>query len=596
MADSPNTNSDGVIKFTITSDGTAIADTAQLISLEVTKSVNKISGAILEFLDGDIANGDFPLSNEDTFKPGSALVIKAGYGSDEKQIFSGIVIRHCIAMNADSGSKLIIECKDKAVGMTVSRNNCNFIKQKDSDIIQKLLNNYDGLTPDVKSTETKFEELVQFNCTDWDFLLTRAEANGFVVCVDDGKISVNPPKTSGAVLSVTYGTDLIEFNADIDARYQFKTVKAASWDIKTQKIITEEVACSELNKQGDLTSEDLAKTLSLNDFRLQTSTPLEKTALKGWASAQQVKSSLAKIRGTMTFQGTAKAKIGSIIEVLGMGKRFNGDVYVSGVTHRLSGGTWVTDVTFGMSPDWSADFRDLAAPIASGLMPGVDGLQIGVVMKLDEDPEEQCRIQVSVPILDTETPGVWARLSTYYASSGIGNFFVPEIGDEVVLGYFNNNPCEPVILGSLYSSKNKPPYKLTKKNETKAIITKEKLTIEFDEKDKVITVTTPGNNKIVLSDKDKSILLEDQNKNKVELNDGGITLDSPKDIKVSAKGKISLNAVGDIAIKSSTGDVKAEGLNVNLTAQVGLVAKGSATAELSASGKTTVKGAMVMIN
>jgi len=596
MADSPSKESDGVIKYTVTSNGNKIPDTAELVRIEVTKCVNKISGAILEFVDGDMTQGDFPLSNEDTFKPGSELVINVGYGSNEEKIFSGIIIRHCIAIDRETDSKLIIECKDKAVAMTVSRNNSNFVKQKDSDIIQTLLGNCDGITADVKSTSTKFEEMVQFNCTDWDFLLTRAEANGYVVCVDDGKVSVNPPETSGAVLSVTYGTDLIDFNADIDARFQFKTVKSASWDIKTQKVITEEVASSALNAQGDLSSADLADTLDLSDVRLQTSTPLAQTALKDWASAQQVKSALARIRGSMSFQGTAKAKIGSIIEVSGVGKRFSGDVYVSEVVHRLFEGSWITHVTFGMSPDWSAEFRDLASPIASGLMPGVEGLQIGVVMKLDEDPEEQCRIQVSVPILDAKTQGVWARLSTYYASSGIGNFFVPEIGDEVVLGYFNNNPCEPVILGSLYSSKNKPPYELKAENEIKAIVTKEKLTIEFDEKNKVITIVTPGKNTVVLSDEGKSILLQDQNNNIVELNESGISLDSPKDIKISAKGKISLDAVGEIAITSSGGDVKADGLNINLTGQVGFVAKGSATAELSASGQTTVKGAMVMIN
>ncbi|WP_459613983.1 phage baseplate assembly protein V [Dickeya oryzae] len=56
-----------------------------------------------------------------------------------------------------------------------------------------------------------------------------------------------------------------------------------------------------------------------------------------------------------------------------------------------------------------------------------------------------------------ENDGLWARLASYYASSGIGAQFMPEVGDEVILGYFNNNPSDPVILGSLYSSKNPPP-------------------------------------------------------------------------------------------------------------------------------------------
>ena len=111
----------------------------------------------------------------------------------------------------------------------------------------------------------------------------------------------------------------------------------------------------------------------------------------------------------------------------------------------------------------------------------------------------------------------------------------------------------------------------------------------------MITITTPGNNKVVISDDGKSILLQDQNSNKVELNSSGITLDSPKDIKLTAKGGITLDAVNAISFTSKA-DVKSAGLNISNEAQVGFTAKGNASAELSAAGQTVVKGAMVMIN
>ena len=89
--------------------------------------------------------------------------------------------------------------------------------------------------------------------------------------------------------------------------------------------------------------------------------------------------------------------------------------------------------------------------------------------------------------------------------------------------------------------------------------------------------------------------MEDQTGNTVELNSSGITLDSPKDINISAKGKITLDAVGNIALTSKA-DVTASGLNITQTANVGFTAKGNASAEVSASGTTTIKGAMVLIN
>ena len=437
---------------------------------------------------------------------------------------------------------------------------------------------------------------MQYYCTDWDFMLARAEANGQLVIVVDGTVSVKAPATSSEpVLSVAYGVDLIEFQGDIDARTQFSSVGTTAWDPKTQAVAEQAATPATLNAQGDLDSAALAAVVGLTTYQLQSGVPLTTAALTSWAKAQQVKSGLARVQGRMKFQGSSLAEVGTLIELAGVGPRFSGNVFVGAVRHDIQDGEWTTEVTFGLPAHWITERSDVVAPPASGWLPGVGGLQVGVVKKLDADPEGEQRVQVSVPVMKAATEGVWARLASFYGSSGFGAFFVPEIGDEVVLGYFNDDPSHPVILGSLYSSKRVPPYGLTAENNTKAIVTRSKTKIEFDDAKKIITITTPANNKIVLSDQDKSILVQDQNSNKIELGTGGITLDSPKDIKITAKGGITLDAVSAISITSKA-DVKTAGLNVNNEAQVGFVAKGTASAELSASGQTTVKGAMVMIN
>lgn len=596
MTDSPTLNSHGVVKLTIFSNGAQIDETIQVISVLVNKSINKIPQAKLVLIDGDMPERDFPVSNDDAFKPGSEIKINAGYDGSEETIFAGIVIKHGIKITGDNFSRLVIECRDKAVVMTIGRKNANYIDSKDSEIISKLISNHAGLSSDIQATTTQHKELVQYYCTDWDFTLSRAESNGLLVCVDNGKLSVKPPSTDASpVLKVSYGDDLMEFHADIDARSQLAEVNCATWDPNAQEVVEENVAPQSLNPQGDLSAADLAKVIGLKSYRLQTPAMLEKSELKDWASAQQLKSGLARIRGRMKFQGSAKAEIGSLIELDGVGNRFNGKVFVNSVTHDIANGNWLTEVDFGMSPNWFVEENDVIAPTAAGLLPGVEGLQIGVVKKLDEDPDGQFKIQVSVPVLQAETEGVWARLANFYASNQFGAFFIPEIGDEVVLGYLNNDPSNPIVLGSVYSSKLAPPYELTADNFIKAIVTKSELKVEFDDDKKVITIITPGNNQLIISDEDKSILLEDQNGNKLELSESGILLDSPKDISISAKGKISIEAVGEIGITSKA-DVSVEGLNVNHSASVGFVAKGNASAELSASGQTTVKGAMVMIN
>lgn len=597
MPASPAASAEGVVRITVTSDGTVVSTSVQIISISIQRSVNAIPQARLEINDGDIATGAFPVSEAAEFKPGAVIAIKAGYDDQEAQIFEGVVVRHGLHIGDGNDARLVVECRDKATKMTIGRKHANYVDKKDSEILTSIIGTYGGLTADVTATTVQYKELVQYAATDWDFVVARAEVNGMLVVVTDGAVKVAPPDTATEpALGISYGVDLMEFHADLDARTQLQSVQATAWDPSTLAIVQGAAATPPtLNTQGDLDGATLAQVASPASFDLRTSAMLDNGTLAAWGKARQVKAGLARIRGTMRFQGSALAKVGEQIAIDGVGARFNGNVFVTGVRHEIRDGNWVTEAQFGLAPDWFAERPDVHEPPAGAWVPSVQGLQIGVVKKLDADPAGQHRVQVSIPVTGAQTDGVWARLLQFYASSAFGAFFVPEIGDEVLLGYLNDDPSQPVILGSLYSAKNAPPYTLAAENNTKAVVTRSKVKIEIDDKDKVLTITTPANNKVVLSDKDKSILLQDQNSNKVTLDSGGITLDSPKDIKLTAKGGITLDAVSAISITSKA-DVKGAGLNVNLEAQVGFVAKGTASAELSAAGQTTVKGAMVMIN
>ena len=222
-------------------------------------------------------------------------------------------------------------------------------------------------------------------------------------------------------------------------------------------------------------------------------------------------------------------------------------------------------------------------------------LHSAVVKKLDGDPLKEQRIQVELPWLNGMSKLLWARMAAMYATGGMGTFFLPEPGDEVLVGFMNQDPGHPVILGSLYGAKHQPPYEYEAKNNTKAIVTREKMRIEFDEEKKIITVSTPRKNTVELSDDGKRIRLTDENKNEITMDKNGITLSSAKDITLKAKGNITMDATMKLS-GTAKQDVSLEGLNVKVQAKVGATVKGNATAELSASGQTTVKGAMVMIN
>ncbi|NDV59430.1 phage baseplate assembly protein V [Bacteroides sp. 519] len=223
------------------------------------------------------------------------------------------------------------------------------------------------------------------------------------------------------------------------------------------------------------------------------------------------------------------------------------------------------------------------------------GLQTGIVTKLEGDPDKEFKIEVKISDSSGQEKKLWARLANFWGNNSYGSFFIPEKDDEVVLGFFNNDPARPVILGTLYSSSMPPSNELKEGNAIQSITTKSKMKLEFDDEKKVITIEIPGKNIIKISDEDKGISLVDQNKNKIELNDKGITIESSKAITLKAQTDIKIEAGSAIETKAKA-DLKLQGMNIEGKAQATLRMAGTASAEFSASGNTVVKGAIVKIN
>ena len=116
-------------------------------------------------------------------------------------------------------------------------------------------------------------------------------------------------------------------------------------------------------------------------------------------------------------------------------------------------------VQFGLSSDWYS-FKDINSPPAGNLLPSVNGLQIGKVLKIDGD--EKYRIQVALPVAGDEVK-IWARMIFEDAGNNRGKIFWPEKDDEVIIGFLNSDPRNPIVLGSLFSKKMSPPLSQTLK-------------------------------------------------------------------------------------------------------------------------------------
>lgn len=591
--------SGGLATFIVKVAGSPVPDGLRIFSVEIDKKVNRISKAKIVILDGEANTGKFEASSSNIFLPGADVSIEGGYDSKTELIFKGIITQQSIRIDELIGSALEVECRDASIRMIVGRKSLTYAKQKDSQIIASIIATYPSLRSDVTATTVVWPEQVQYYVTDWDFILARAEANGLIVTTLNGKVSVVAPgANSTPVLSVGFGNGLMEFNADLNSITQLGTVKATTWDYKKQVTLSQE-AQNTVAGPGNLSSKELSKVVGLTDYQLQTPANLESEDLTTWSKAQMIKSEYSKICGDAKFQGTNLVDPAKYITLTGLGDRFTGDYFISGVTHSFSDGNWLTTITVGLAFSWFTEEPDVMAPPTAGLLPGARGLFTGTVKKMYEDPDSQFRILVNVPLFDPNGEGIWARLANFYSTNGAGAFFMPEVGDEVVLGFLNEDPRYPIILGSLYSSTKIVPYKglePNQKNSKKAIVSKSGIYIEFDDEEKIFTISTPGKNKVIISDKDKKITIEDQNKNSIVMSSDGITIKSQKDINMEAGGNINLKATQGIKIAASGGDVNVSGVNIKEKAQAEYSAEGSATAKVSAGMQLTMKAAMIMIN
>jgi len=574
----PTPASPDVCSVSVLIDGTEISGEFHVLSASVSNELNRVPAASVQLRDGEASKQTFAASDTDHFVPGKEIEIRLGYRGDNESVFTGIIVKHRIRVRKN-GTVLSLECRDKAVRMTSGLKSRYYTDTTDGDLLDELLGEYD-LERDVATTKPSLKEVVQYDSTDWDFAVCRAEANGHVVAVRDGKVTVAPPATDAEpVVTAQFGATVLELDAEIDARWQVTGVTAKAWNATDQELVSADASEPSVTDSGNLSSSELSDVIGGDPHLLRHGGKLGEPELQAWADGRLLKDRLAKVRGRVRFQGFGGVTAGDVIEVAGIGERFAGKQYVAGVRHTFANGNWETDVAFGLTPETHAATYPVSAQPAGGLLAAVPGLQIGIVTALQDDPDGEHRIKIRLPLVSEAEEGVWARLATLDAGDARGTFFRPEIDDEVVVGFLDGDPRFPVVLGQLHSSAKPAPESAADDNNVKGYQSRSKMKLTFDDDKKVVVLETPGGNKLTLSDDDKTASLVDQNGNKVTLDDGGITLESSKDL-----------------IFKASGDVKLQGNNVECKSQANFKAEGQAGVDLNSSGTLTIKGSLVRIN
>ena len=228
--------------FVVRVDGQEVPRVHPMASASVVLQARHVAWARIAWLDGAAEQGDFPLAGGDLFKPGARVEISAVGGDQSDLLFSGVVVRQSLRVREGSAPQLVVECRHLAMKLTVERRSAVFADQTDSEVIEALLS-ASGATVEVSATSVKHPQLVQSQCTDWDFLVARARANGLLVLPRADRVRVAAPDDSGtAVATLQYGATVLEFDAQIDAREQPAAVQVSHWDPAAQALDTADAA------------------------------------------------------------------------------------------------------------------------------------------------------------------------------------------------------------------------------------------------------------------------------------------------------------------------------------------------------------------
>ena len=398
------------------------------------------------------------------------------------------------------------------MNLTISRNNSVFTNQSDKEIFDKIGKKYtidfnaDNIEPPTTQPLMQHKQMIQAWCSDWDFILSRAESNGWwLICGIEGGDQlrlIDPNKINNpvAILDLNAGSIISAIDLCIDIENQVDKISAKSWNVDEQEIaIGTSLDIQPLSKE----KQKFEKLTNSTSYSLYHPGDIDKEELTTWALGRKTRNDFSLFRGKIKLAGRLDIDIGTQVELNNLGRYFNGIHVICSVRYLIDEDGFQTEIGIGIPVDGLFAMQNAELPSAGAMLPAIKGLYIGIVKgyAAEGDKDNQLLVKVDLKLFDQDdNTGVWGRLTSIYAGAERGVVFRPEIDDEVVLGFFNDDPRYPVILGSMHSAKKKPPIPFTKENNDKAIITKNKsVTILLDDDKQSIVLKTSEGEKIFSS-------------------------------------------------------------------------------------------------
>ena len=448
------------------------------------------------------------------------------------------------------------------------------------DIIESVLKPYSDIKSKVSPRfKDKIPYIVQYNQTDYAFISMLAVRFGewmyntgetFIFGeIEDSGSSANLEYPGGSLMSYSLQQSMtsFSFNHLLPDYYQYGKDKAIlkesaqgvadgtvnnwtdkAYNASTQRFKNEQIAA--LNAGGFDSGKDDEGSDSILDYSLKIEAQGKKTGImtvRGFS-----KLAMLKIGQTFLIRDNVQNKSGESKDVEQKALK------VTGINH-----------SFDYRQEYSNSFT--AVPVAcnypsysdADVFPFAPQQRAKVVENKDEQKLGRIRVQFpwqEIQSKEMKTP--WLRIAVPYAGVSKGQQFVPEIGEEVMVGFEMNNAERPYIIGSFYNGGNGKPdenWAVSKEengttNNIKAIRTRNGHTILFNDKGDagLLEIYDNKNNTyhITLSADDKKITI--YSAGDIEINaDGSISMTAKDNVNIKANSNVSVNADKEVSIQAS---------------------------------------------
>ena len=312
-----------------------------LVKIKVNLSVDSIDVALVVFYDPLTK-----LQDDTNFDIGKDIEISLGSEKYTK-IFTGEITRVDYDFDKGSATKVSLVCYSKLYKLGKMIHTRPFIKMKDSDIAKKMAGEA-GLQSSIDATSKKHEYIFQNNESNLDFLRRRANLLGYELAMEEGKMVFKKARFKDKKKSVklSWYDTLINFKVRLDSDNVAEEVMVSSWDYVKKEAVEEKV------KAGDEAKIGSAKTMGTSEVKSKLKNKTKNYTFdipnilsgeaKEIATAKLVASSMKFLRASGSCEGEAMITAGKLLKIGNIGKKLDGDYYITSCEHIYTGSSYKT--------------------------------------------------------------------------------------------------------------------------------------------------------------------------------------------------------------------------------------------------------------